>query len=149
MEKNEKDIPLVVFDNPKMYTINDKYVTRVATSKKALRYKTRDEFENTNIILRNLNQKKDYELESLKAKKVLKRGNILELSQDVIYKRDKLISFKTDDLSYDLNKKIAYNDSYFEGKYANHIIKGKNLNLDTKSNEIKSKDIHFEFEIKK
>ncbi|MBS9782455.1 MAG: LPS export ABC transporter periplasmic protein LptC [Arcobacter sp.] len=148
IEKNEKDIPLVIFENPQMYTINEKYVTRVAKAKEARRYKTKDEFENTHITLRNLNKKKDYELESLKASKVIKRGKLLELRKDVKYKRDDFISFKTDELYYDLKEKMAYNTVSFEGRYDNHLIKGKNLFLDSKESKIKSKNIHFEFDLK-
>ncbi len=145
--KTIKDLPLVIFEKPTMYTINEKYISRVAKAKNAYKYKNRDEFENADIILRNIDEEKDYKFENLEALQIIKKDNILELKKRVNYKRDDFISFKTDELLYDLTKKIAYNNLPFEGRYNRHFVSGKDLILDSKKSELKAKDIHFEFDL--
>ncbi len=148
VSKNNKELPFVVFEEPMMYTINEKYVTRVVKAKSAARYKNRDEFRYTYLTLRNLDEKKDYNLEKLKASLIVKKDDKLKLSNGVEYRRDDFVSFITDELEYDLDKKIAYNNVPFKGKYDKHFLKGNSLLLDTKKSELKVNDIHFEFDLK-
>ena len=55
LKKNalEKDLPLVIFENPTMYTLNEKNVNRVVVATHAVKYQDRDEMFNADIILKN------------------------------------------------------------------------------------------------
>jgi hypothetical protein len=55
-----KDIPLVVFEEPLMYTLNDKNLSRIVDASHAIRYKTRDEMYDADILLQNDLKKNDY-----------------------------------------------------------------------------------------
>ena len=74
-----KDIPLVVFEKPLMYTITDKNVSRIVEGSHAVKYKTRDEMYDANIVLRNNLEKNNYNIETLEAQVIIKKGDELNL----------------------------------------------------------------------
>lgn len=143
-----KDIPLVVFEKPLMYTITDKNVSRIVEGSHAVKYKTRDEMYDANIVLRNNLEKKDYNIETLEAQVIIKKGDNLTLRNDVKYNRDNFINLSTDALDYNIKTKVAMNDVPYDGYYYNNRINGNSLYLDGMKNNIKSKDVHFEIEVK-
>ena len=69
LKKNtaEKDLPLVVFEKPIMYTLDDKSVHRIIIADQAVKYEKRDEMFNANITLKNQDPTKDFNSENLKA----------------------------------------------------------------------------------
>jgi len=143
-----KDIPLVVFEKPLMYTLTDKNLSRTVEASNAIRYKTRDEMYNANILLRNNLEKKDYKIETLEAQVIIKKGDELSLRKDVKYNRDSFINLNTDALDYNLKTRLARNSVPYDGYYHNNSIKGTNLYLDGTKNYIKSNNVHFKIEIK-
>lgn len=147
--KNKEDLPLVTFDKPMMYTIDEKNITRLAKAQSAKRYKNRDILINSDITLRNVNERKDYQLENLKALKIIKKNDILILKDNVVYTRDNFAEFSTAELYYDLKTKIAYNDTFFEGNYNNSVVLGQKLYIDTKISKFNSENVHFEIDLKK
>lgn len=145
---DNKDIPLVVFEEPLMYTLDESSVSRVVQSSHAVRYENRDEMINANVILKNKDPKKKFDAENLKAEIIIKKGDIFTLKKGVEYKRDDFIDLTTDELFYNLDTKVAYNEVPYEGNYFDHYIKGKKLYLDANKNSMKSKDVHFEIDMK-
>ena len=143
-----KDIPLVVFQKPLMYTVNDKNVLRIVNASHAIKYETRDEMYDAHILLRNNLEKKDYKIETLEAQVIIKKGDDLSLRKDVKYNRDSFINLNTDALDYNLETRLAKNSVDYDGYYYNNTIKGTNLYLDGIKNYMKSKDVHFEIEVK-
>ncbi len=143
-----KDIPLVVFQKPLMYTVTDKNVSRIVEASHAIKYKNRDEMYDANIFLRNNLEKKNYKVETLEAQVIIKKGDDLNLRKDVKYNRDDFINLNTDALDYNIKTRLAKNNVAYEGYYYNNSIKGTNLYLDGRKNYMTSKDVHFEIEIK-
>ena len=143
-----KDIPLVVFENSIMFTLNENNLTRIVNSSHAIRYKSRDEMYDANIFLKNSLDEKEYKYETLEAQFIMKKGNNLSLQKDVKYNRDNFINLKTDSMYYNLKTNLARNDVPYDGYYYNNLISGTNLYLVGKKNYMKSEDIHFEIEIK-
>lgn len=146
-DNEDKDIPLVVFEESTMYTLTEKSLNRVVNSSHAVRYKNRDEMLNANIILKNKNND-NYKSENLKAKQIVKKGNLLTLERDVQYYRDDFIDLKTEELFYNLETKVATNSLPYEGNYFGHFIKGEKLYLDATLNNMKSKNVHYEIDMK-
>lgn len=151
LNKNQdtKDIPLLIFDNPIMYTLNENSVNRVVIASNAVRYENRDEMFNADITLKNQDPTQDFNSERLNADKIVKRGGIYTLTDNVKYKRDDFIEINTNHLIYDDINKIAKNDKPFESVYNSHFYKGINLYLDLNNSNIKSKDAHFEIDLNK
>lgn len=145
----DKDIPLVVFDKPQMYTLTENSLNRVVEASHVIRYKNRDEMLNANIALKNKDENKNFDTEILKAKRLIKKDDIFTLKNEVVYQRDDFISIRTDELYYNLKTKVAYNNLPYEGKYYNHILKGDKLYLDVAKNSMKSNNVHFEIDMKK
>ncbi|KAB7886912.1 LPS export ABC transporter periplasmic protein LptC [Poseidonibacter ostreae] len=143
-----KDIPLVIFEKPLMYTLNDKNLSRVVDASHAVRYKSRDEMYDANILLKNNLEEKDYKVETLKAQVIIKKGDDLTLRKDVKYNRDDFINLNTDALDYNIITKVAKNSVPYDGYYYNNTIKGTNLYLDGTKNYMKSNKVHFEVEVK-
>jgi len=143
-----KDIPLVVFEKPIMFTLSENNLTRIVNSSHVIRYKSRDEMYDTNIFLKNSLDEKEYKYETLEAQFIMKEGNNLSLQKDVKYNRDNFINLKTDSMYYNLKTNLTRNDVPYDGYYYNNFINGTNLYLDGKKNYMKSEDVHFEIEIK-
>lgn len=148
-DKSDKDIPLVIFEEPLMYTFNDSTITRVVQASHAVRYKNRDEMFNADIILNNIDKTKKYITEKFKADIIIKKKELYTLFDNVKYTRDNFITFSTNELYYNENTKIVYNDKPFEAKYYKSLLKGTNLYFDTTEKEMKSQNTHFEIDMKK
>lgn len=151
LEKSEdtKDIPLLIFEKPIMYTLNENSVNRVVIASNAVRYQNRDEMFNADITLKNQDKTQDFENERLNAFKIVKKDVIYTLTDNVKYRRDNFIKIDTDYLVYDDAKKIATNDRPFESTYNSHFYKGTDLYLDLNNNNIRSKNTHFEIDMTK
>lgn len=147
-EDIDKDIPLVVFEEPLMFTLTENSVTKVVDATKAVKYKNRDVMYDADIIIKNTKKNKKYNLDKLNAKMIISHGDILTLEDNVFYRRDNFMTLNTEKLYYNTKQKIAYNDIAFDGKYNGSTIKGTNLYLDMNNNNFKSKKVHFEIDMK-
>lgn len=145
--KVDKDLPLVIFEKPIMYTLDDKNINRIVVATHAVKYKTRDEMFNADITLKNQDEKKDYNNERLKADLIVKKQDIYTLTQNVNYTRDDFVKLNTNELIYDDKKKIAQNSKPFDAIYNNHFFKGTNLYLDINNDYITAKNAHFEIDV--
>ncbi len=142
------DIPLVVFDEPLMYTLNEINIPKIIDASHAVRYKNRDEMYDATITLKNSNPKENFISEELKAEVIIKKADDITLRKNVFYKRDNFIDLKTDELFYNIKTKVAYNDKPYIGNYYKNSIKGNTLYLDGIKDYMTSKNVHFEVEIK-
>jgi lipopolysaccharide assembly outer membrane protein LptD (OstA) len=151
LEKNEtdKDLPQVIFENPVMYTLNDKNIHRVVIAEHAVKYQNRDEMFNADITLNNQDETKEFKSENLKADKIVKKGDVYTLTNNVKYKRDDFIKLNTNHLIYDDVNKIAKNNKPFQAIYNDNIFNGTNLYLDINNDNIKAKNAHFEIDMTK
>ena len=136
-----KDLALVVFDDPLMYTLTQDQTTRMINAKKFIRFKNRDEMYIADITLNNI------EKENLKALSIIKRADQLTLKDNVIYSKSNTISLNTNELYYNLDTKIAYNNVPYKGSYFSHKIAGEELYLDTQNSIIESDNVHFEIDV--
>lgn len=151
IEKNkaEQDLPIVIFEKPIMYTLDDKSVTRVVVATQAVKYKNRDEMFNSDIILKNKDLSKKYDNEKLKADLIVKKGDVYTLTQNVKYTRDDFITLNTNELIYDDINKIAHNNEAFDAIYNKHSLKGNSVYLDINKDFLTAKNTHFEIDITK
>lgn len=151
IEKNAmgKDLPLVVFEKPVMYTLNEISVNRVVVASHAVKYQNRDEMFNADIILNNNDTTKKYNNEKLKADLIVKKADVYTLTNNVNYKRDDFIKLDTNELVYDDIKKIATNTKPFTAIYNQHLLKGNTLYLDINNDYITAKNTHFEIDVTK
>jgi hypothetical protein len=149
LEKNTmgKDLPLVVFEKPIMYTLDEKSVNRVVNATHAVKYQNRDEMFNADIILKNQDASKDFINEKLKADLIVKNGDIYTLTNNVKYTRDNFIKLTTNHLIYDDINKIAKNNKPFNAVYKKNILDGDNLLLDINNDFIVAKNTHFEIDM--
>ena len=151
LKKNalEKDLPLVIFENPTMYTLNEKNVNRVVVATHAVKYQDRDEMFNADILLKNTDPTKEYNNEKLKADLIVKKGEEYTLTNNVKYTRDNFVKLDTQELIYDDIKKTAKNSKPFVGVYNNHILEGNTLFLDINNDYMTAKNTHFEIDVTK
>lgn len=151
LEKNimGKDLPLVIFEDPIMYTLNEKNVSRVVVATHAVKYQNRDEMFNADIILKNEDLTKNFDNEKLKADLIVKKENIYVLTTNVKYTRDNFIKLNTNELIYNDTKKIAENSKPFVAIYNNHLLKGSSVFLDINNDFLTAKNTHFEIDVNK
>ncbi len=143
-----KDIPLVVFENPKMYTLSENTLSRVVNASHAVKYQNRDEMFNANIIIKNEKVKKDFLVDKIKSDLIINHGDILTFKGNVNYQRDYFINLDTSKLYYNTKDKIAYNDVAYKGNYYKSTVDGTDLYLDSVNSSMKSKNVHFEIDMK-
>ena len=144
-----KDTPLVVFEDALMYTIDENSINRLVFATHAIKYKNRDEMYNADILLKNLDDTKNFENEKLKADLIVKKGDNYTLINNVKYTRDDFIKLNTNELFYDDIKKIARNTKPFDAIYNNHFVKGNSVYLDINNEFVKAKNTHFEIDVTK
>lgn len=145
----DKDLPLVVFENPIMYTLDENSVNKVIVASHAVKYQNRDEMFNSDIILKNKDLTKNYINEKLKADLIIKRGDVYTLTDNVKYTRDNFIKLDTNELIYDDLKKIATNTKPFNGIYNNNLFKGNTVFININNDYLTAKNTHFEINVTK
>lgn len=136
-----KDIALVVFEKPDMYTLTTEKTTRRVQAKSVVKYKNRDEMFDANIVL----NENTYEV--FQAKEVINKNNKLSLKGSVFYKKGDILSLSSEELFYKVKDKLVYNTLPFKATYYNSVFNGRNLYLDTQENFIKSRNVHFEVDL--
>ena len=145
----DNNAPVVIFETPFMYTLDEEGVKRVIYANSAIKYKDRDEMYNANITLKNLDTKQNFKSETLKADLIVKKESKYTLTDNVKYSRDNFIKVNTNELFYDDVKKIADNTKSFDAIYNNHYLKGDTFYIDINNDFAKAKNTHFEIEITK
>lgn len=148
VQKNDvdKDIPLVIFEEPLMFSLNEQNLSRIVQASHVVRYKSRDEIFDSSLIINNIN--KDFKVEKLKADIIIKRDDLYTLIDNVVYERDDFLSFNTNEMYYNETKKLAYNYQKFSGKYYDNKLSGENLYLDANKKLFESKNVNFTIDMK-
>ncbi len=145
----DNDAPVVIFEYPSVFTINEKGFLRVIYADNALRYKDRDEMYNANITINNLEPNQKFKSENLKADLIVKKENKYTLTNNVEYLRDNFIKVNTNELFYDDLEKIANNSKPFDAIYNNNSLKGDTFYIDINNDFAKAKNTHFEIDVTK
>ena len=145
----DKDVPLVIFESPFMYTIDENSINRIVQATHAIKYENRDEMYDANILLKNLDKTQDFKNEKLKADLIVKKGNDYILTDNVKYNRDYFIKLDTQELFYNDINKIVKNNKPYNATYYSHLLNGENIYLDINKDLITSKNTHFEIKIDK
>jgi hypothetical protein len=136
-----KDIALVVFEKPQMYTLTTQKVTKIVKANSFVKYKNRDEMFDAHMIINENNH------EFISAQKVVNKNNILKLNGSVYFKQSDYLTLNTEELFYKVNDNIAYNSLPYKARYHNSNFEGTHLYLDTKNNYMKTQNIHFELDL--
>lgn len=145
----DKDLPIVVFEKPFMYTLDEKSIHRIVVASQAVKYQNRDEMFNADITLKNRDSTKNFTSERLLADFILKKADVYTAINNVRYTRDNFIRLNTHELIYDNTNKIAQNGKPFNGYYNNNLINGSNLYFDINNDYITAQNTHFEIDVTK
>lgn len=145
----DNDIPLLIFDEPIMYTLTTQSMNRIVYSKKAVRYKDRDQLIDGALTFRSIDSKNGEITDTLLSDLIIKRGDNFKFLNNVKFTRNDYVNVKTNELLYNSKTKIATNTLPFEGNYFNHYIKGVNIYLDMNKYYMKADNTHFEIDVKK
>lgn len=144
-----KDIPMVVFEKPFMYSLDENSVHRIIIAKNAIKFKDRDEMYFADITIKNQDSAKDYNQERLQSDKIIKQGDVYTLTDNVKYSRDNFINLNTQELIFDDKNKIAKNNKPFDGVYYTHYVNGSNLYVEINNQFIQANNTHFEIDVTK
>jgi len=147
LDKSNKEMPAITFLDSIMYNINNKEVTQIVQSKKALHFKNKDELFDTTIIMK-LQDKKEIITDTMSAKYILKKGNNLTFLNDVIFNRNNEFILTTPSLEYNTVSQIAKNSHKFNIKNINNSLVGKDLYFDGKNDIIISNNVNFTLDTK-
>ncbi|MCJ8327440.1 MAG: hypothetical protein MJK08_10110 [Campylobacterales bacterium] len=136
---------MLSFKNATMYSLSEDKVNRIIKAQTVLRYKTKDVMHNATILLSNEEIKIDDEI---KADIMIKKEDKYTFLNNASFKRSDFISLYTDELFYNAKNGIITNTKKYKGLYYNNTILATNLYFDSLNNDFKSKDVHFEINIK-
>ncbi len=145
LSKKTKELPSITFLDSIMYDINDKEVTQVVQSQKALHYENKDELFDATIVLKS-QESKEILTDTITSKYILKKGNQLTFLNNVIFNRDNEFILTTPLLNYNIVSQIGKNSHKFHIKNSNNSLVGENLYFDGKDGIIRSNRAKFKLE---
>lgn len=145
---DKKDLPLVTFENATMFTFNNEYVTQLVKTAVASRYESRDELEIATLILRQKNNGND-QMDIIISDLITKKEDMIYFNKNVKFNRDGEFLIETQELVYDSLKKVAYNDTNFNGIYQDNYFSGENLYFEQSTKNIQANDIYFKINLNK
>ncbi|MCK9337961.1 MAG: hypothetical protein M0P43_09045 [Arcobacteraceae bacterium] len=141
-ESEEK--PIMIFDNSVLFTINSQEIQRIVDSKKTLIYKKKEESFDSKVVFKTT---ENNIYDTLISDYTLKVGNKISFLGNVVFERSDFMKLTSEEVFYDLSKKIAHNTKDFVASYYNNKLTGNSFY--TKDiYYMKSKDVTFEIELK-
>ncbi len=144
----KEERPLLTFNGATMYTIDDKQVQRIVQTNDVAIYKDREELFETVMVERSNSSAENDFTDTIRANYLEKKGDFITMRGDVKYNRSSFMTLNSDELFYDLNKKIGYNDKAFEMIYEGQRLTGTHIYFDSNSRIFKANNTHFEIELK-
>ena len=146
-EKDKQQRPLVSFYDSVMYNINTENVQNIIPSKEVYFYKTKEEIYKGTIISRSNNEKQIGNFNRVSAESMVKIGDEVYLDGDVNLDTADGVSFKTEQLQYNLKTKVAQNEERFVATKGFHDFYGKNLYYDDINRYVRANYIHFNIKV--
>jgi len=144
IKKEDIDKPMLTFYDSTMYSINEKEVNQIIQSKKALRFKTKDEIYDGTIVIRANTKEGDNLTDTISALYIVKQGNNIKFLNEVKYNRGAFIMLTTDELEYNIQTKIAWNNMPFTAIYNGNKLEGSSFYVDSVNSYFKARQAHFE-----
>jgi len=117
-----------LFEELHLFDINESGISNELLATKIVKYKEYFEANNIDII-----HQKIY---NIKAQKAIYKDDLLSIENNITFRKDDTMSFKTDSLIYKKDKKLLYTDGNFTMDLNGSIIKGKNLKYSLKDSQI-------------
>lgn len=146
--EDKKERPLVTFDTALMHMIDEKNVNRIVQASILSLYTNKEELYDAIIVDRSKDEKNENITDTVRANYLLKNGNFVTMQGDIKYNRSSSITLTTEELYYDMNKKVGYNNKPFELIYNQQRFTGNNIYFDANDNSFMAKNSHFELDIK-
>jgi len=122
-------------------TINQEGISQRISATKARKFKTYDTLDDINATFQQNGIQ-----HTLKAKKGRFVGDILTLTQDVLYENNQSLHIKTQKLEYNVKTKIAQSPSTFTLTSNKGIMIGDGFVYDMKNGTLKGQKMHYNFE---
>ncbi len=144
IKSSSSDIAKIQMNDVKDYEMNDDKIIRVLSAKKATRFEKEDVLDG--VYMSFLKDKFIYNVKSLH---VIYRDDLIFLKDDVEANRSDNISFKTQEMVYDINNKIAKSKERFTYKSKFLDIEGKEFFYDLEKKDIKTGNLHAIYEMEK
>lgn len=142
----KRELPTVVFDDSTMYKIDSNSVLEILQSSKVNIFKNKEEFVDATIVLKPDDE--NNETNNISAKYILKIDDTLYLNGDVNLYMANDLSLATQELTFNMKKKIGSNSSAFIAKKDNNILYGNNLYLDVDNKHIVANNTKFQIDVR-
>lgn len=147
-DKVKQERPLVTFKDATMYTVDEIEVKRIVQADIAAIFKKREELYEAFIVERVRDSEKEEFTDTLKANFIEKKLDFVTMRGDVIYNRSSIMTLNSNELFYDMKKKIGYNNKPFEMTYEGQKLVGSDIYFDADKKVFEAKNTHFEIETK-
>lgn len=143
----ESERPMVSFYDTVMYNIDTKSVNHVIPSKEAYLYKGREEMVDATVVTKEEKNRYDKSTNSVSAESMIKVGDDIYLDGNVDLQMANGMQLKTEQLQYNIKKKIVQNEQRFVVTKDFHDFYGRHLYYDLTKQELNAEDTHFKIKV--
>lgn len=126
-----------------LHELNRAGLQTVMTGDDAIRYEDRYTVSNIDYT----DNSKEY-IANMRAKHGLYKENIVDLEENVVYKREDGLTFETDRTVYNKNTSIASADSDYISYRGENVIKGSSVKYNNSLNRVDSKNVRATYQLK-
>lgn len=144
LSKTDMGIANIQMENVKDYEIVDTKIVRITTAKESIKYLDRDLLHDVHVA----SYEKDF-IYDVRSKQAEFKDEILTLKDDVVIKRSDDTTFKSQEISYDKNKNILYNNTLFEIKNPIYNANGSGFTYDLDKKSIIASNVHVDYKLEK
>jgi LPS export ABC transporter protein LptC len=148
VDKKEQIKPVVTFKESVMYDLSTENIEHILHSKKALIYNDHDELYDATLMARAKKSTDTEDINNISANIINKYNNDIYFNGNVIYNSYDGLIFKTEELEYNTENKIAKTDTFFEATKGSSNFKGSSLIYDSLKSKATAEDTKFRIDLK-
>lgn len=142
-QQKVSNMPLLEIENFKITELDKKGLLSVSEGFKGIKYIDRYTVENLNYT----DNTKKY-LSNIRANNGTYKGNLIELSGDVVYSREDGFSLQTQNANFNEKTKVVNSTSKYISHFNGNEARGSSIQYDTTRGIVKSKNIVAKYKIK-
>ncbi len=131
----------IEFTNVQSYMITKDGIQNNIQASKALKFSHHDEVYDINISYKN-NNREDH----ISAKKAIHTDGTFYLTKNVLYENNLSLSLHSEEIEYNIDKKIAHSNSPFEFSTPKGNMIGEGFRYDIQNQILKSNRVKFKIE---
>jgi LPS export ABC transporter protein LptC len=142
-EQKVKDVPMLELENFESMELNEKGLSALTKGTKGIRYSNR--YYVTDL---DYTDNADEYMANIKSDSGIYKDDIINLSGNIVYKREDGFIFKTQKASYNTKTKIAESKTSYVSQMDGHIVNGSSIKYNNALGILDSKNVIANYKLK-